>query len=619
VITREKLGYAPGTMDAVYLAQDLDELDAALGMNGGGGGLLRRSEEIEAEARRLAMPELVAKARLQRARVLMASGRPREAIQPLTEARQALGNLRQHDLAVSVYAALAAAQAELRDWRAASEACDAGLELVEAHRYSVSGQYLQSAYLRSRIGLYSVGVRAGFETGEHERMLLRAELSKCRSVLRVRRRGSAPSAGEKKTERAFRTACEEIDEARAEARGDEALQALLAKRRNLWDLLLIERSGSGEDGLPHFRLQDVRAALADDEAALYYYWAGDRDLAIAAIAKDELAVEMAKVSREQSEQLRKCARLLLAASDPTKPEFADCLNELDRLAGVLLPAAIADALRRKSRLLISPHRMLHAVPFHALAWDGGYLIQRFAVTYVPNLTCLLARHAAAEGRRLLAIGIAECQPQPGVSLKPLKHAEEEVTELGRLYSAPGASATVLRGPEVVESRLRRLERDGQLQGFATLHVATHGLNVSEDTPMESHLYLYNSLLDGLDIANWKLRADLVVLSACCSGQRAIAGRGMAELPGDDLFGLQAAFFAAGARQVLGALWPVQSKVACGLMTAFHRFLLGGQSSERALQSTIVEHLETAGPVSRKRIYWAPFFLCAAGRSGGNSS
>jgi hypothetical protein len=214
VITRAKLGYAPGTMDAVYLTQDIDKLDAALMKNVGRGVLLQLSEEIEAEARRLAMPELLAKARLQRARVLLKSQRPREAIQPLTEARRALGNLRQHDLAVSVYAALAEARAALRDWHAVSETCEAGLALVEAHRYSVNGQYLQSAYLRSRIGLYAYGVRAAFETGEYERMLLRAELSKCRSVLRVRRRGSAVSRGEKKTERAVRVNCEEIDAAR---------------------------------------------------------------------------------------------------------------------------------------------------------------------------------------------------------------------------------------------------------------------------------------------------------------------------------------------------------------------------------------------------------------------
>lgn len=602
-------------MDGVYLTQDIDALDAAL-KNSEGDGLLELSEEIEGEARRLAIPELLAKARLQRARVLLASGRPRQAIQPLVEARQALGNLRQHDLAVSVLAALAEAQAALRDWRAVSETCEAGLALVEAHRYSVNAQYLQSAYLRSRIGLYTHAVRAAFENREYERMLRCAELSKCRSVLRTQRRASAQSGAETKTERAFRAACEEIDAAHAENRGEEAVQTLLAKRRNLWDLLLIERSRSAEEALPQIRLQDAQAALADDEAALYYYWAGERDLLIAAIAKDALSVEMARVSREQFETLRKCAERVLATSNPGAPEFAECLDEIDALAGVLLPRAIADAVRKKSRLLISPHRMLHGVPFHALAWDGGYLIERFAVTYIPNLTCLLAPHVAPKPPRLLALGIAEYRIR-GVLLPPLADTESEVAHLEDLYSAKGVAATALRGPEVVEDRLRKMEREGQLGAFTILHMATHGFNVSADTPMESHLFLYDSLLDGLDIANWRLRADLVVLSACCSGQRAIAGRGMEELPGDDLFGLQAAFFAAGARQVLGSLWPVHSQVAYQMMTAFHRFLLDGQPSERSLQSAVLEHLATAGPRTRKRPYWAPFFLCAAGRSCGN--
>src|SRR6266699_3222337 len=64
----------------------------------------------------------------------------------------------------------------------------------------------------------------------------------------------------------------------------------------------------------------------------------------------------------------------------------------------------------------------------------------------------------------------------------------------------------------------------------------------------------------MEIANWQLRANLVVLSACCSGQRPISGRWMEELPGDELFGLQSAFFMAGARRMLSCLWPVDDAV-----------------------------------------------------------
>ena len=155
---------------------------------------------------------------------------------------------------------------------------------------------------------------------------------------------------------------------------------------------------------------------------------------------------------------------------------------------------------------------------------------------------------------------------------------------------------------------------GKLGKFACLHFATHGENANSDTPMESHLFLRDSILDGLEIANWKLNAEVVVLSACCSGQRSISGRGMEEVPGDELFGLQAAFFAAGARRVLGALWPVDSKAALPITTAFHRYLADGQLPELALQKAVDDYLKKAGILTRKVYYWAPFFLSAMGRS-----
>lgn len=87
---------------------------------------------------------------------------------------------------------------------------------------------------------------------------------------------------------------------------------------------------------------------------------------------------------------------------------------------------------------------------------------------------------------------------------------------------------------------------------------------------------------------------------------------MQELPGDDLFGLQTAFFAAGARQVLGALWPVHDRVARSLTTAFHDELLSGAPADVALQRAVIAHLDTAGVLHRQVGYWAPFFLSCIG-------
>jgi CHAT domain-containing protein len=97
-----------------------------------------------------------------------------------------------------------------------------------------------------------------------------------------------------------------------------------------------------------------------------------------------------------------------------------------------------------------------------------------------------------------------------------------------------------------------------------------------------------------------------------------------ELPGDDLFGLQAGFFAAGARGVVGSLWPVESKEAYKIMLAFHGGLLAGLPPARALQASVQRWLQAKRDERRQKNpttpfnpgqyvhHWAPFFLTALG-------
>jgi CHAT domain-containing protein len=69
--------------------------------------------------------------------------------------------------------------------------------------------------------------------------------------------------------------------------------------------------------------------------------------------------------------------------------------------------------------------------------------------------------------------------------------------------------------------------------------------------MESKLMLQNGWIDGLELATFHLPADVAVLSACNSGQRAVGGRGMSSLPGDDIFGLQSALVSGGSAHRVG--------------------------------------------------------------------
>ncbi|MBV8056318.1 MAG: CHAT domain-containing protein [Deltaproteobacteria bacterium] len=193
----------------------------------------------------------------------------------------------------------------------------------------------------------------------------------------------------------------------------------------------------------------------------------------------------------------------------------------------------------------------------------------------------------------------------------MANAADEVEQIRQCYEARGVPVDVLIGENATRRRIEQMRTEGKLQSYRCVHLATHGVSVFESPvePMESRLLLYRSELDSMDIAELELRAEIAVLSACNSGQRAFA-RGTEELAGDDIFGLQQALFQSGVRTVLGSLWPVASESAQMIVTAFHRHFAAGETAEVALQYAVTEYIQHAE--WRYIYYWAPFFLTSLG-------
>jgi CHAT domain-containing protein len=258
---------------------------------------------------------------------------------------------------------------------------------------------------------------------------------------------------------------------------------------------------------------------------------------------------------------------------------------------------------------------LHLFPFHALPWSSGFLIETFAVSYIPNLSVLLAPSRQPVLARRLIAGVGTFPANFGLSSLP--GVEQELKGIAEAYRAAGAQSeatVVLEGTSAVRKQFAEWNRSGVLESFSCIHLATHGSSVlsvdTMDTPMESHLFLSDSAWDGLEISSLRLNPDLVVLSACNSGQRAVAGRGFGELPGDEIFGIQLAFAMAGAKAVIGCLWPTNDEVARAMMIDLHTRVARGCSPETALQSAIVSALRQ---FDRRHAYlWAPFFLTILG-------
>jgi CHAT domain-containing protein/tetratricopeptide (TPR) repeat protein len=244
-----------------------------------------------------------------------------------------------------------------------------------------------------------------------------------------------------------------------------------------------------------------------------------------------------------------------------------------------------------SRMLVIPDGPLNGVPFAALPAGAGpndLMVDRFVLGYAPSLSLALGaprgtpqQHArvavvsdpvyAPDDRRLrLALG-----SNGGTLRGPRESSSNNLTRLP--YSALEARAVLkalgstnaitLDGFEATPPRVLGLPS----QELAVLHFATHAM-ARRDSPEQSALYLSEYAADGSflpnsritvgEIARSGLRADVVVLSGCATGDGG-------ELRGEGVLGLTYGFLANGSRAVVASLWPIEDASTARFMSEFY--------------------------------------------------
>jgi hypothetical protein len=227
------------------------------------------------------------------------------------------------------------------------------------------------------------------------------------------------------------------------------------------------------------------------------------------------------------------------------------------------------------RLVVTQPDLLSGLPLETLVGaDGRWLAERFVISYAPSALLWAgwrerpAERVALADRPALVVG-DPARAAGGSPLPALAEARAEIDAIAGRFP----HATVLAGGEATADRLRALAAAGGMERFGLIHVAAHS-DVSTRLPMRSALLLADrgagdvesTRLRASEIAaRWRLRADLVSLAACWSQ----AG---ATTPTDGPFGLEQAFFTAGARSVLVSLWPVDDQATSLFMRRFYENL-----------------------------------------------
>jgi len=317
-----------------------------------------------------------------------------------------------------------------------------------------------------------------------------------------------------------------------------------------------------------------------------------------------------------------------------------------------------------------PSGPLTALPFHPLVTDkpatavprmqindmaayrdAAWLVKRHAVTVLPSVASLKAlrvlartgqgakpmigfgdpvfasdKAAAPAGQRTETVEIAAktraySEFWRGASVDRARLAEalsplpDSAQELKAVAAKLGASSSDIHlGRDATEENVKRLP----LADYRVVYFATHGLVAGDvkglgepslaltlpNEPSE----LDDGLLTASEVAQLKLNADWVVLSACNTA----AGE---KVGAEALSGLARAFFYAGARALLVSHWRIDSKAATRLATSTFDIMRSNQTIGRAeaLRRTMLAYLDDRSDIwNGYPGFWGSFSLVGEG-------
>jgi len=376
------------------------------------------------------------------------------------------------------------------------------------------------------------------------------------------------------------------------------------------------------------------SATVPSDGTLFSFYLGESASWLWAVHRTELVLYRLP---PQNQLQRKIAAALEAIRQDRPGADA---SAADLYAGLF--GGVAPRFLNKTRWMLSLDKSLFDVPFAALMEPASgrpaYLVERHETLVIPGaaywVDAMARRGSASASGRFLGVGdpvynaadsrlpahgpawfrlaswlgpAADSAATPAtLSLPRLPASASELDACARAWGGP---SLLLEGARAARLELAAaLDRDPEI-----IHFATHFLESSAPQRNYAVASAYGlialsvgvrgeaELLTPAEIAHWKTRAVLVVLSGCHSD----AGR---VLPGAGLLGLTRAWLAAGAHSVAGSRWATPDENGA-LFAALYRGLRSQPTPDPslALASAQREMIRSGGWRARPR-YWGAYFM-----------
>lgn len=281
------------------------------------------------------------------------------------------------------------------------------------------------------------------------------------------------------------------------------------------------------------------------------------------------------------------------------------------------------------RLYFVPHGLFDGLPLGALLADEPpdesmtfremraaklpWLIRRMAINMLPSLQAIEHASPASDGgaqRPFLGVGnpdfgaglkvaaLRGLSPVRPLAIPTLPETETEITRIAKILRAQ-PEEDLLVGARASETVLRRMALDR----YRIVTFATHGILAGEFRGVsEPALVLAmptnprpddDGLLTASEVSSLRLKAELVVLSACNTA-------GSDGRPGaEGLSGLANAFFYAGAQNLVVTHWAIPSNPAVDISVGMIEEQQGAGATDwaKALRASVLKMMDGEGPVA----------------------